>query len=136
MEKFFPLGTKTAVAQKSVEALRDVIDALLKATGEEIRQLDSQLNIMSNCMSIQHQFEIIVDKVHNYTSYLNLACMHLKSYRASFVWYKTFMYSAVSSLSSGFVPPSFLTPDQLAELSGTLPPKRSAEVQIWHQQFN
>ena len=67
-------------------------------------------------MSIQRQFEIIVDKVHNYTSYLDLADMHLKSYRASFVSYKTSMYSAVSSLSSGFVPPNFLTPDQLAAI--------------------
>ena len=67
-------------------------------------------------MSIQSQFEIIVDKVHNYTSYLDLAYMNLKSYRASFVSYKISMYSAVSSLSSGFVPPNFLTPDQLAAI--------------------
>ena len=67
-------------------------------------------------MSIQRQFEIFVDKVHNYTSYLDLAYMHLKSYRASFVSCKASMYSAVSSLSSGFVPPNLLTPDQLAAL--------------------
>ena len=71
---------------------------------------------MSNCMSIQRQFEIIVDKVHNYTSYLDLAYMHLKSFPASSVSYKTSMYSAVSSLSSGFAPPNFLTPDQLAAI--------------------
>ena len=40
--------------------------------------------------------------------------MHLKSYRASFVSFKTPMYSVVSPLSSGFVPSNFLTPDQLA----------------------
>ena len=67
-------------------------------------------------MNIQRQFEIIVDKVRNYTSYLDLAYMHLKSYRASFVSYKTSMYSAVFSLSSGFVPPNLLTPDQLAAI--------------------
>ena len=115
-EKFFLLGTEIADTQKSFEALRDVIDARLNATGEAICQLDSRLIIMSNCMSIQRQFEIIVDKVHNYTSYLDLAYMHLKSYRASFVSYKTSMYSAVSSFSSGFVPPNFLTPDQLAAI--------------------
>ena len=115
-EKFFLLGTEIADTQKSVEVIRDVIEARLNATGEAIRQLDSRLIIMSNCMSIERQFEIIVDKVHNYTSYLALAYMHLKSYRASFVSYKTSMYSAVSSLSSGFVAPNFLTPDQLAAI--------------------
>ena len=98
-EKFFLLGTEIADTQKSVEALRDVIDARLKATGEAIRQLDSRLINMSNCMSIQCQFEIIVDKVHHYTSYSDLAYLQLKSYLASFVSYKTSMYSLVSSLS-------------------------------------
>ena len=115
-KKFFVLGTEVTDTQKSVEALRDVIDAHFNATGEAICQLDSRLIIMSNCMSIQRQFEIIVDKVHNYTSDLDLAYMHLKIYPASFVSYKTFMYSAVSSLSSGFVPPNFLTPDQFAAI--------------------
>ena len=84
-EKLFLLGTEIADTRKSVETLRDVIDARLNATGETIHQLDSQLNIMSNCMGIQRLFEIIVEEVHIYTSYLDLAYMHLKSYRASFV---------------------------------------------------
>ena len=47
-------------------------------------------------------------------SYLDLAHMHLQSYRASFVSYKTSLYSAVSSLSlSGLVPPVFFTNNQL-----------------------
>ena len=50
-EKFFLLATEIADTQKSVEALRDVIDARLNSTGEAIRQLDSRLIIMSNCMS-------------------------------------------------------------------------------------
>ena len=115
-EKFFLLGTEIADTQKSVEALRDAIDARLNATGETIRQLNSRLIIMSNCMFIQRQFDIILDKVHNYTSYLDLAYMHSKSYRASFVSHKTSMYSAVSSLSSGFVATNFLTPVQLAAI--------------------
>ena len=112
-EKFFLLRTEIADTQKSVEALRDVIDARLNVAGETIRQFDPRMIILSNCMSIQRQFEIIVDKVQNYTSYLDLAYMHLKSYRASFVSYKTAMFSVVSWLSSGLVPPKFLTPDQL-----------------------
>ena len=43
-EKFFLVGTEIADTQKSVEALRDVIDARLNATGEAIRQLDSPLH--------------------------------------------------------------------------------------------
>ena len=50
--------------------------------------------------------------------------MHLKSNRASLVSYKTSMYSAVSSLSSGFVPPNFLTPDQLAAIVEDLTAKK------------
>ena len=115
-EKFFLLGTEIADTQKSVEALRDVIDARLNATREAIRRLDSRLVAMSNCMSIQRQFEVIVEKFRNYTSYLDLTYMNLKPYRASFVSCKTSMYSAVSLLSSGFVPPKFLTPDQLAAI--------------------
>ena len=88
-KKFLRLGTEIADSQKSVEALRDVIDARLNATGETFRQLNSQLNVMADCMSVQRHFKLIVDKVHNYTSYLDLAYMHLKSYRASIEPYKT-----------------------------------------------
>ena len=113
-EKFFLVEKEIAVTQKSVEALRDVIDTRLSATGETVSQLNLQWSIMSHCMSIQHHVELIVYKVHNYTSYLDLAYKHLKSYRASLVLFMTFMYSAVYSLSSEFDPPSFMTPDQLA----------------------
>ena len=65
-------------------------------------------------MSIQRHVELIVYKVLNYTSYLDLAYKHLKSYRASLVSYMTFMFSAVYSLSFGFDPPSFMTPDPFA----------------------
>ena len=115
-EEFFFLGTEVSDTQKNVEALQHVIDAHLNATGEAIRQIDSHLINMSNCMSTQRQFENIVDNVHNYTSYWDIAYMHLKSYRASFVPYKTSMYSAVSSTPSEFVPPSLLTPDQLVAI--------------------
>ena len=57
-EKFFLLGTEIADTQKIVEVVRDVIDARFNATGDAIRQLDSRLIIMSNCLSIQRQFEI------------------------------------------------------------------------------
>ena len=127
-EKFFLLGTEIGDTQKSVEALRDVVDVRLNAT-EAIRQLDSRLIITSNCMSMQRQFESIVDKVHNYTSYLDLAYMHLKSYCASFVSYKTSMHSAVSSLSSAFFHQISSHPTNLPQSSRTFPPKRSAEVQ-------
>ena len=110
---FLLLGTEIAHNQNSVETLQNVIDAHLSTTRETVRQLHYQLSNMSNCMSIQRQFGLIPDKLHNYTSYLDLAHMHLESYRASFVSYKTSMYSVVSSLSFGFVPLSFLTPDKL-----------------------
>ena len=112
-ENFF-LGTEIADTQKIVEALRDVIDACLSARGEAVREFKSQLNKMKNCKSIQSQFELIADRAHIYTSYLDLDFMLLKSCRASFVSSKTFMRCAAFSLSSEFVPPCFLTPNQLA----------------------
>ena len=42
--------------------------------------------------------------------------MHLNIYRASIVSFKTSIHSAVSSFSSGFVPPNFLTSDQIAAI--------------------
>ena len=42
--------------------------------------------------------------------------MHLKSYPPSLVSHKTFMFSAVSSPSSGFVPLNFLTADKIAQI--------------------
>ena len=115
-EKFFLLGTELAETQKSVHALREVVDHHLNATGEAIRQLSSHLKAFKACMSVNRNFQFLVEKTQNYTSYLDVAFLHLKSFRAAFVSYKTSMYSAVSSLSSGYVPPSFLTPDQLAAI--------------------
>ena len=93
-----------------------MIDDLLNATVEAIRELISQFFLWHTCLFVQTHCEFVVARVHNYTSYVDLACLQLKSYRAPFVFYKTSMYSAVSSLSSGFVLPSFLTPDQLAAI--------------------
>ena len=93
--------------------MQGVIDALSNATRETVRQLNSRMIIMGDCMSVQRQFELNVDKVHTNTSYLDLAYMHFKPYGASFVLYKTSIFSAVSLVSSGFVPPSFLIPNQL-----------------------
>ena len=115
-EKFFLLGTEIADTQKSVHALHDVVNIRLNATGEAIRELSTSLNKMGMCLDLNRQFQLVEDKVHNFTSFLDLAYMHLKSYRSSFVSYKTSLYSAVSSLSSGFVPPSFLTPHQLGSI--------------------
>ena len=79
------MGTEIADIQKSVAALPDVIDDRLNAIGEAVRQLRSQSDITGDCMIIQRQFELVVHKVHHYTSYMYLAYMHSKSYRASFV---------------------------------------------------
>ena len=102
--------------QKNVEASRDITDAPLTATGEAVHQLSSQLNVMGERMGVQPYFELIVDKVAKYTSYLDLPYTHSKSYRTSFVSCKRSVYSAFSSLSSAFVPPSFFTPNYLAAI--------------------
>ena len=68
----------------------------------------------------------------HYTYYFDLAYMHLKTYRASFLSYRNSMYSAVSSLF--FLNLSYLVssyPTDSLQLSRTLPPKRTDEVQSW-----
>ena len=113
----FLLGTEIAETQKSVETLRDVISARLNATGAAVRQLKCQLNIMGDCMfSVQCHFDSIAGKSHKYTYYLDLAYNHLKTYPVSLVSYKTSLYSAVSSVSSGFAPSIYLNPNQLAAI--------------------
>ena len=59
-ENFFLLGTEIAESQKSVHALRDVIDAHLNATGEAIRDLSSQFSLFHTCLSVQTHFELVV----------------------------------------------------------------------------
>ena len=55
-EKFFLLGTEIAETQKSVHALRDVIDARLNVTGEAICELSSQLSLLHTCLPVQTHF--------------------------------------------------------------------------------
>ena len=47
---------------------------------EVIRQLGSQLSFMGDRMSIHCQFELVVEKFFNYTSYLDLAYLKIKSF--------------------------------------------------------
>ena len=84
-EKFFPLGTEIHETQKSVHALRDVIDARLNATGEAIRALSLQFSFLHTCFTLQTHSELVVAQVHSYTSQLDFAYLYLKSYQAFFV---------------------------------------------------
>ena len=70
--KLFNLGAEVIEAKKNVQILGDIIDSRLNATTDTVLQLKSQLNNMGDCLSVQHQIELIVDKVHNYISYLDL----------------------------------------------------------------
>ena len=47
---------------------------------------------------------------------MDLVYTYLKAYRPGFVSYRSNLYSAVSSLSSGYVTPNFLRPNRLAEI--------------------
>ena len=47
---------------------------------------------------------------------MDLVYTHLKDCRSAFVFYRTNLFSAVSSLSSGYVTPNFLTLNRLAEI--------------------
>ena len=79
-------------------------------------QLTHSLNYFSHCVVHTKHFGNLVFKVKNYSSYLDLVYTHMKTYRSAFVSYKTNLYSAVSSLSSGYVTTKFLTPNRVAEI--------------------
>ena len=74
------------------------------------------MNFFDNCVVHTKHSSNLLFKVENYTSYLYLVFTHLKTYRSAFVFYRTNLYSAVSSLSSGYVTPNFITPNRLAEI--------------------
>ena len=61
-EKFFLLGIEIIDTQKNVEALQDVFEARLMATGKTVRQLSSQLNIMGDCVIVRLQFDSVADE--------------------------------------------------------------------------
>ena len=58
---------------------------------------------------LKKKFELIVDNVPICPLHLCFDFIFLEPNRASFVSYRNSLYSAVSSISSRFVPPSFLT---------------------------
>ena len=114
--KFVFLGSEISKTQENVKAIRDVVENRFAATSRAIDQLTRSLNFFDHCVVHTKHFSNLVFKVENYTSYLDLVFTHLKAYRSAFVSYRTNLYSAVSSLSSGYVTPNFLTPNRLAEI--------------------
>ena len=79
-------------------------------------------------MNLYRQFPLVVKKVYNYAFYIDLAYLHLKSYRASSVSYKTSIFSAVSNLSPGLLFSSFLTPGQFDEFVENLTKEEALQV--------
>ena len=114
------LGSEISKTQENIKAIRDVVKNHFAATSRAIDQLTRSLNFFDHCVFHTKQFSNIVFKVENYTSYLDLGFTHLKAYRSAFVSYRTNLYSAVSSFSSGYVTANFLTPNRLAEIAHEL----------------
>ena len=78
-------------------------------------QLTCSFNFLNHCVVHTKDFSNLVFKIENYTSSLDLVFTPLKAYRSAFVSYRSNLYSAVYSLSSGFVTPTFLKPNRLGE---------------------
>ena len=74
--EIFLQGTENADALESIEALRDVIDARLKATEQAVCHFSSELNILNSYMDVKLQFDFVVNEVQMYTSYLDLAYIY------------------------------------------------------------
>ena len=114
--KFVFLGSEISKTQENVKAIRDVVENRTTATSRAIDQLIRSLNFFDHCAGHTKHFSNLVFKVENYTSYLEVVYTHLKAYRSALVSYRTNLYSAVSSLSSGYVTPIVFTPNRLAEI--------------------
>ena len=115
-KKFVLLGSEISRTQENVKAVRDVVENRFAATFRALDHLTRSLNFCDYCVVHTKHFSNLVFKVENYTSYLDFVFTHLKTYRSAFVSYRTNLYSAVLSLSSGYVTPNFLTPNRLAEI--------------------
>ena len=111
-QKICPAGSEISKTQQNVKAISDVVENCFTANSRAIDQLALSLNNLLN-VHAKH-FDNLVFKVENYTSYLDLLHTHLKTCRSAFVSYRTNLFSAVSSLSSGYVFQNFLTPTRLA----------------------
>ena len=96
VEKFFLLCIEIAGAQERVEALRDVRDARLNATGEVVGEFSCHLHIMGKFMGVQSQFEFVVVGVDIEHLYMDLADMHLKIYLSSLLSLMLSLQSVVS----------------------------------------
>ena len=110
------LGSVISKTQENFKAIRNVVENRFTATFRAIDQLTRPLNIFNHCVVHTNHFSYLVSKVENYNSYLDSVYTHFKTYRSVFVSYRTNLYSEVSSISSGYVNPKFLTPNPLAEI--------------------
>ena len=81
-----------------------------------VDQLIPSLNFFDQCNVHTEHFRNLAFKVENYTLFLGLVYTHLKTDRSAFVSYRTNLYSAVSSFSSGYVTSNFLTTNRLTEI--------------------
>ena len=99
--KFVPLSSEISKTQENVKAMRDVVETRFTFTSRSIDQLTRSLNFFDHCVVHTKHFSNLVFKVENYTSYLDLVYTHFNAYRSAFVSYRTNLFSAVSSLSSG-----------------------------------
>ena len=114
--KFVHLSSDNSKLQDNVKAIRDVVENRFTATCRAIDRLTRSLNFFDHCVVHTKQFSKLVFKVENYTSFLDLVYTYLKAHGSAFVFYRTNLYSAVSSFTSGYVTPNFLTPNSLAEI--------------------
>ena len=114
--KFVLLSSDNSKTQDNVKAIKDVVENRFTATSRAIDPLTRSLNFFDHCVVHTKQFSKLVFKVENYTSFLDLVYTHLQAYRSAFVFYRSNLYLAVSSLPSGYVTPNFITPNRLAEM--------------------
>ena len=113
----FPEISKTP---ENGKAIRVVVENRFTATSRAIDQLTHSLNDFAHFVFLTKHFSNLVFTNENDTSNLDLVYIHLKAYRSPFVPYRTHLYSAVSSLSSGCVTPTFLTPTSKTEINNEL----------------
>ena len=115
-KKFFRLGSELSKTDDDDKAIRNGVGNRSTATSRTMDSPTHSLNYFADCVVHTKHFCNLVFKVENYISYLNLVYTHLRAYRSAIVSYRSNLYFPVSSLSSDYVTPNFLTNNHLAEI--------------------
>ena len=122
-EMAFLLGGEFRKTQEAVNAVQTLVDKNFREVERVVGVIrDEQIKLGIEMICQRKYGEYLADfnqwqsSVSNFTNYLLLLHTDIKSYRVGVLAYEASIYSALNTLSKGFLSPSLITPDQLHEV--------------------